>query len=65
MCTVRRYLPEDRERLRFICKETAWDSCKKDKKKPETVPILYNDHFICIMAFTRFDPSRRASYYYQ
>ena len=45
MCEIRKYRPEDRERLRYICRETAWDSYKKDPKKLETVPILYNDYF--------------------
>ncbi len=42
---IRKYKPDDRQRLRHICKETAWDSYKKDVNKLETVPIVYNDYF--------------------
>ena len=42
---IRPYRPADKERLRYICKETAWDSYKADENKLESVPILYNDYF--------------------
>lgn len=42
---IRRYRASDKEQLRFICKETAWESYKSDPNKLESVPILYNDYF--------------------
>ena len=45
MFNIRRYKETDRERLRYICKETAWDSYKKNKSKLASVPALYNDYF--------------------
>lgn len=42
---IRRYSPADRERLRMICKETAFDEYKKDPRKLESVPIMFNDYF--------------------
>ena len=45
MYTIRRYKPSDKEKLRYICKETAWESYKNDPVKLETVPIIYNDYF--------------------
>lgn len=45
MYSIRKYRETDKEQLRFICKETAWDSYKTDPNKLESVPILYNDYF--------------------
>ncbi len=42
---IRAYKPEDKERLRYICKETASDNLKRDLKKLEAVPVIYNDYF--------------------
>lgn len=42
---IRAYEPKDKERLRMICKETAWDEYKKDENKLESVPIMFNDYF--------------------
>lgn len=43
---IRPYKKEDRDVLRDICKETAWESYKKDPKKLECVPIMFLDYFI-------------------
>lgn len=43
--TIRNYKPKDKERLRYICKETAWDSYKADENRLESVPIMFNDYF--------------------
>lgn len=43
--SIRGYKESDKEQLRYICKETAWDSYKADPNKLESVPILYNDYF--------------------
>ncbi|MFA6830434.1 MAG: hypothetical protein WCR67_07045 [Bacilli bacterium] len=43
---IRNFLPKDRERLKAICKETAWDDYKKDSNKLETVPIMFLDYFM-------------------
>ncbi|MCM1114997.1 MAG: GNAT family N-acetyltransferase [Clostridium sp.] len=45
MYTVRKYKSSDRERLRYIAMETAWESYKKNADRRETVAILYNDYF--------------------
>lgn len=45
MYHIRKYNPSDRERLRYICKETAWDSYKKTDNRSETVAIMFNDYF--------------------
>lgn len=42
---IRKYLESDRERLRYICRQTAWDSYKKSKRRLETVPVMFNDYF--------------------
>lgn len=42
---IRQYKPIDKERLRFICKETAFDSHKKNAKLLESVPIMFCDYF--------------------
>lgn len=42
---IREYRVCDKENLRNICKETAWDSYKSDPNKLESVPILFNDYF--------------------
>lgn len=43
---LRHYQNKDVFNLRDICKETAWDSYKKDPKMLETVPINFLDYFI-------------------
>ena len=45
MYTVRKYKPSDKEKLRFICKETTWDGNKSDENKLEAVPMIFNDYF--------------------
>lgn len=45
MYSIRKYKPDDREQLRYIAMETAWDGYKKSDKKRETVAIMYNDYF--------------------
>lgn len=42
---IRPYIPCDKERLRMICKETAFDEYKKDEQKLESVPVMFNDYF--------------------
>lgn len=42
---IRPYRPGDRERLRMICKETAFPEYRQDPQKLESVPIMYNDYF--------------------
>ena len=42
---IRPYEAKDKQNLRYICKETAWDSYKENENKLESVPILYNDYF--------------------
>ncbi|MBQ9229454.1 MAG: GNAT family N-acetyltransferase [Eubacterium sp.] len=50
MYHIRKYKPSDRERLRYIAKETAWKSYRKTEKRAEAVAILYNDYF------TQYEP---------
>ncbi len=45
MYSIRKYKPSDRERLRFICKETTWDDNKTDKNKLDSIAVIYNDYF--------------------
>ena len=45
MYRIRKYRPSDRERLRYIAKETAWKSYKKNDRRKETVALMYNDYF--------------------
>lgn len=44
--TIRNYEPKDYDNVHNICKETAFDSYKKDPVKLETVPIMFLDYFI-------------------
>jgi len=44
--TIRAYQEKDRERLRMICKETAFDDYKKDAQRLESVPIMFLDYFV-------------------
>ena len=50
MYRIRKYIPQDRERLRYIAKQTAWKSYQKNERKAETVAIMYNDYF------TQYEP---------
>lgn len=43
---IRKYRESDRDSVREICKQTAFDSYKKDPRKLETVPIMFCDYFI-------------------
>ena len=42
---IRKYRAEDKERLRFICKETAGEYFRKSARMLEAVPIIYSDYF--------------------
>jgi ribosomal protein S18 acetylase RimI-like enzyme len=43
---IRPYHTADRETCREICRETAFDSYKKNADKLETVPVMFMDYFI-------------------
>jgi hypothetical protein len=43
---IRPYEAKDKEALTDICKETAWESYKKDPQKLATVPINFLDYFL-------------------
>lgn len=45
MYTIRKYKPSDKERLRYICKETTWEDNKKDENLLESIPMIFNDYF--------------------
>lgn len=45
MYSIRKYIPSDKERLRFICKETTGNENKKNAVLLETIPIIFNDYF--------------------
>ncbi len=45
MYSIRKYIPEDKERLRFICKETTGEENKKNEALLESIPIIFNDYF--------------------
>ncbi len=42
---IRHYRPEDKDRLRYICRETAGDFFRKSESLLNSVPVLYNDYF--------------------
>lgn len=42
---IRKYRSSDRERLRFICIETAGGFFRKSDRLLKSVPVLYNDYF--------------------
>lgn len=42
---IRKYRADDKERLRYICRETAGDIFRKSEKLLNAVPVLYNDYF--------------------
>ncbi len=43
---IRPYLAKDAKNLSDICKETAWESYKKDPQKLETVAVNFLDYFL-------------------
>lgn len=43
---IRAYNEKDKERLRAICKETAFENYKKNPQKLESVPIMFFDYFV-------------------
>ena len=43
---IRPYQAKDAKNLRDICKETAWESYKKDPQKLETVAVNFLDYFL-------------------
>ena len=45
MYEIREYKLSDKERLRHICKETAWNSYKNISQRLEIAPIIYNEYF--------------------
>lgn len=42
---IRKYCENDKTNVREICKQTAFESYKKNPKKLETVPIMFCDYF--------------------
>ena len=42
---IRKYIPSDKPRLRYICKETAGGIFKHSEKTLEAAAIIYNDYF--------------------
>ncbi len=45
MYSIRKYKTSDKERLRFICKETTDEENKKNKALLESIAIIFNDYF--------------------
>lgn len=45
MYSIRKYIPSDKERLRFICKETTDEANKNNTALLESIPIIFNDYF--------------------
>ena len=43
--TIRPYRPEDRDRLRQICRETAAKPFQRTGRTLEAVTLIYNDYF--------------------
>lgn len=44
-CTIRKYKASDKENLRYICRETAGDYFRTDKKILNAVSVIYSDYF--------------------
>lgn len=42
---IRKYRESDKERLRYICRETAGEYFRKDAEMLSAVPVIYNDYF--------------------
>ena len=42
---IRKYEVKDKERLRFICRETAGEYFRKSSRMLDAVPIIYSDYF--------------------
>lgn len=42
---IRKYIPSDKPRLRYICKQTAEGIFKHSEKTLEAAAIIYNDYF--------------------
>lgn len=42
---IRKYKEDDKERLRFICRETAGEYFRKSSRMLDAVPIIYSDYF--------------------
>lgn len=42
---IRKYKTEDKENLRYICRETAGEYFRKSEKLLDAVPIIYSDYF--------------------
>lgn len=40
---IRKYIPSDKPRLRYICKQTAEGIFKHSEKTLEAAAIIYND----------------------
>lgn len=45
MYTVRKYISSDKERLRFICKETTGEENKKNEALLDSIAVIFNDYF--------------------
>lgn len=50
MYRIRKYTPSDKEKLRFICKETTDEANKKNNALLESIAIIFNDYF------TKYEP---------
>ena len=45
MYSIRKYKPSDKERLRYICKETTGEENKKNTALLDSIAIIFNDYF--------------------
>ncbi len=45
MYSIRKYIPSDKERLRFICKKTAGEENQNKPDVLESLSIIFNDYF--------------------
>lgn len=42
---IRKYRPDDKDNLRYICRETAGEYFRKSEKLLSAVPVIYSDYF--------------------
>lgn len=45
MYVIRKYKPSDKDRLRYICKETTGEENKKNPALLDSIAVIFNDYF--------------------
>ena len=45
MYSIRKYIPSDKDHLRYICKETTGEENKKNDALLDSIAVIFNDYF--------------------